>query len=70
MQEELDEANARMREAAEHIKNGDVHHDPDWSWDLEMMCLEHDTAVLEFAVEKGYTDFNQAAVAYIEMICE
>lgn len=70
MQEELDAANAQLAEVAQHIRNGDVHPDPDWSWEIQLTCLEHDTAVLEFAVEKGYTDFNTAASAYIDMICK
>lgn len=70
MQKQLDEANARVRVVAEYIKNGDVHHDPDWSRDLEMMYLGHGTTILEFNVEKGYTNFNGAAMAHLDMIRE
>lgn len=68
MQKDLDEAKARRLVVLELIYKGEIHPDPDWSWDCEVICLEHDISVLEFAVERGYTDFNTACEQYYQSL--
>jgi hypothetical protein len=63
MQKDLEKAKLRLQVIEDLILKGDIHPDPDWSWDLEVICLEHDIAVFNFAIEKGHTDFNQACEA-------
>lgn len=68
MQDLLDRDTERLKFVMEKIAKGEVHHDPDWSWDCEAIALEHDIAVYKFAIKNGQTDLNTACEALYDSV--
>lgn len=67
MEFELMSATLSLTIALYHIAKGDVHHNhPEWSWELEVVALEHDILVMEYGVSRNIHDFNQALDALMK----